>query len=81
MNPSVKLLPLLLWQCPLCSTLPLDHHLWTQGLPLTLDCILALPVINSEVPPATRAMPFIRLVEAPSPIPKEKHLQLYRIRA
>lgn len=41
----------------------------------TLACILSLSAINTAVPLPALAMPFTSAVEAPEPIPNEKHLR------
>ena len=41
----------------------------------TLGCILSPLVMNSAVPSPASAIPRTRCVEAPEPMPNEKHLQ------
>lgn len=42
---------------------------------LTLGCILSAPVMNWTCPPPSLANPLISAELAPSPMPKEKHLE------
>ena len=68
------------WKHHFCqNTNVLLHFLFqmyfSYELCLTLGCILSAPVMNWAWPPPSLANPLIRAELAPSPIPKEKHLQ------